>query len=192
MEKELVQEYERWEYLWEHGGSDPFYDDAVNLNLIRNHISYWKRMMEEEYGPAQGEYPAVYFRELPPEIGKGYMVKAAEIRDRAAEVLDTYLADSNFQYLLCHKKNLTEREAKETCIANVLGYTQVLSAALKEDDLVAMRRHVLRPETYLESFAGCAEKVRKIISKKAEKPTDQIGYSQMTLSEFGLGMGQIR
>lgn len=192
MEKELAREYERWEHLWKHGGNDPFYDDAVNLNLVRNHIRYWKWKMEERYGADRNQYPAIYFRELPPEIGRGYMVKAAEIRDRAAEVLDSYLEDINFQYLLYHQKELTAKEAKATCIGNVLGYAQCLADALKEDDLVAMRRHISKPDTYLESFADCAEKVKKITEEKKSKLPGEAEYAQMTLSEFGLGIGQIR
>ena len=148
--------------------------------------------MEESYGADRNRYPAIYFRELPPEIGKGYMAKAAEIRDRAAEILNNYLEDANFQYLLCHQKELMGKESKETCIGNVLGYVQCLAAALKEDNLVDMRRHVSRPETYLESFAGCAEKVKKIIEERKAQVPKEAGYAQMTLSEFGIGMGQGR
>lgn len=35
---ELVKSFERWEHLKEYGGSDPFYSDGVNMNLVRNHI----------------------------------------------------------------------------------------------------------------------------------------------------------
>ena len=35
-EAELIREYEHWEYMKEYGGSDPFYDDAGNMNLTRN------------------------------------------------------------------------------------------------------------------------------------------------------------
>ena len=192
MERELAQEYERWEHLWKNGGSDPFHDDAVNLNLVRNHIIYWKKKIEESCGADQNLYPAIYFRELPPEIGKGYMVKAAEIRNRAAEILDSYLEDDNFQYLLYHQKEFKEKEVKVIGISKVLGYVKGLAAALKEDDLVAMRRHVSKPETYRESFATCAEKVKQIREEKKRKLTEKTEYAQMTLAEFGIGMGQVR
>ena len=45
-EADLIREYEHWEYLKEFGGSDPFYDDATNMNLTRNHIIYAKRQLE--------------------------------------------------------------------------------------------------------------------------------------------------
>ena len=49
-EAELIREYEHWEYLRKFGGNDPFYDDATNMNLTRNHIIYAKRQLEELYG----------------------------------------------------------------------------------------------------------------------------------------------
>lgn len=190
MEAELASEYEQWEYLKEHGGNDPFYDDATNLNLVRNHILYWKEQMEEKYGSDYGMYPEIYFRELPPEAERGYMVKAAEIRDKAVEVLDIYLADENFRYLLCNKEMLTEKEAKEISIENVLGYAYGLANALKKDDLITMRRHIFRPENYLEAFAGCAGKAKRMISEKSITPSGR--DQQMTLFQIGLGTGQCR
>ena len=48
-EAELIREYEHWEYMKEYGGSDPFYDDAGNMNLTRNHIIHAKKQLEELY-----------------------------------------------------------------------------------------------------------------------------------------------
>lgn len=190
LESELAREYGHWEYLKEHGGSDPFYDDAVNLNLTRSHIIYIKKQMEETYGAGHGQYPAIYFRDTPPEVRAGYMARAAEIRDKAAEALDTYLADDDFKYLLCNKGLLTEKEAKEACIENVLGYVRNLASALKKDDLVTMRRHAFRPETYREGFARCAEKTRRMIREKSTMPLS--GGQQMTLFQMEAGLGQRR
>lgn len=190
LEAELIREYERWEYLKEHGGSDPFYDDAVNLNLTRNHIINRKKMVEEAYGEGHGQYPEIYFRDTPPEIRAGYMARAAEIRDKAAKALDGYLADEDFKYLLCNKGLLTGKEAKEACIENVLGYVQALADALKKDDLVTMRRHASRPEAYREAFASCAEKARRMVSGKGTMPLS--GEQQMTLAQLEAGIGQHR
>ena len=187
-EADLIREYAHWEYLREHGGSDPFYDDAVNMELTRNHIIYAKRQIEEKYGGDREKYPEKYFRELPPEAAKGYMANAAEIRDKAAEVLDSYLADANFRYLLCNKDFLTKNEAEKISIGNVLNYAAGLAAALRNDDLVSMRRYTVKPESYLESFAGCAEKVRRILSKKKMVPSEE--NSQMTLFQMGMETGQ--
>lgn len=191
-EAELIREYGHWEYLKEHGGSDPFYDDAENMNLTRNHIIYAKKQLEDLYGGDMSKYPEAYFRELPPITEKGYMAGAAEIRDRAVEVLDAYLADANFQFLLCNRNMLGKKEAEKISIDNVLGYACGLARALKEDDLITMRRHTKNPDGYRESFAQCAERVKQILSEKRKEPSGQIQNGQMTLFQMGLEIGQCR
>ena len=191
-EAELVSSYERWEHLRENGGRDPLYDDAINMNLVRNHIIYAKNQLENLYGRDRDKYPDIYFRELPPETEKGYMARAGEIRDSAAEVLKIYLSDVNFQYLLYNREQLTKKEAVKISIDNVLGYVSGLADALKSDDLVSMRRHVFRPEIYLESFASCAENVKKILCEKRTEQEQPIGEGQMTLFQMGLDVGQCR
>ena len=191
-EAELIREYGHWEYLKEYGGSDPFYDDAENMNLTRNHIIYAKKQLEDLYGGDMSKYPKIYFRELPPVTEKGYMAGAAEIRDRAVEVLDTYLADVNFQFLLCNRNMLGKKEAEKISIDNVLGYACGLARALKEDDLITMRRHTKNPDGYRESFAQCAERVKQILSEKRKEPSGQIQNGQMTLFQMGLEIGQCR
>lgn len=44
---ELKSEFDRWAHIKEFGTSDPFWSDGVNLNLVRNHILYYKKMIEE-------------------------------------------------------------------------------------------------------------------------------------------------
>lgn len=191
-EAELIQEYNRWEYLKENGGSDPFYDDATNMNLIRNHILYAKRQLEEKYGADISKYPEIYFRELPPETAGGYMAGAAEIRDKAAEVLNLYLSDENFQYLLYNRDMLEKKEAEKTSIDYVLGYAYGLARALKEDDLITLRRHTKGLSRYQETFAQCAEKVKQIIGEKRLEPYGQTEGCQMTLFQMGMETGRRR
>lgn len=187
-EAELIWEYAHWEYLREQGGSDPFYDDATNMELTRNHIIYAKRKLEEKYGVDKDKYPEIYFRDLPPEVEKGYIANAAEIRDRAVEVLDSYLADTNFRYLLYNKDFLSRKEAEKISIGNVLNYVAGLATALRNDDLISMRRHTTKPESYLESFANCAERLKRILSEKSMIPSEK--NNQMTLFQMGMETGQ--
>lgn len=39
---ELAKSYSEWEHLLIEGCSDPFWPDGVNMNLVRNHIIWWK------------------------------------------------------------------------------------------------------------------------------------------------------
>lgn len=193
LEESLIKAYQNWENTRETGCHDPHYDDSVNLNLLRNHILYYKNQMEEKYGEDLGKYPEIYFKELPPEMDRGFMVKAAEIRDKAAESLEIYLSDANFRFLLYNKELLDKKEAERISIENVLGYASGLAAALKEDDLITMRRHAFRPETYQEAFARCAEQVKKILAeKRTEIPKEKVKDGQMTLFQMGLMTGQCR
>ena len=138
------------------------------------------------------KYPEIYFRELPPVTENGYMAQAAQIRDRAAEVLDTYLSDANFQFLLCNREMLGKKEAEQISIDNVFGYASGLAGALKEDDLITMRRHTKNPDGYRESFAQCAERVKQILTEKRKDVSGKIQNGQMTLFQRGLETGQCR
>lgn len=44
---ELRKDYDRWNFLYVNGGSDPFWSDGSNLNLVRNHILNDKRRCKE-------------------------------------------------------------------------------------------------------------------------------------------------
>lgn len=85
---ELASSFAQWEYLKEHGGSDPFYADGTNMNLVRNHIMYYKNRMVEEYGRDYEKYPEIFYREVPPEVNENYMARAGEIKDGAAQALE--------------------------------------------------------------------------------------------------------
>ena len=190
--EELAKSFERWEHLKEHGGSDPSYADGTNMNLVRNHIMYYKNRMVEEYGRDYEKYPEIFYRELPPEVHDDYMARAGEIKDGAAQALEYYLSDPNFHYLFANKDMLTEKEAKQISLYNVLGYASGLARAIKDGDLIAMRRHAGRPEGYLESFAQCATRMMKIIEEKKKEPEQVQGEGQLSLFQFGMETGQCR
>ncbi len=189
---ELERSYERWEYLREHGGSDPFYADGTNMNLVRNHIMYYKGKMVEEYGADHDKYPLIFYKELPPVVKEDYIARAGEIRDGAVAALDCYLADPNFQYLLMNQGMLDKKEAEKISLYNVLGYVSGLARAIKDGDLIAMRRHAGRPEGYQESFAQCAAKMMELISKKKTEPERGKENIQISLFQFGMEIGQCR
>ncbi len=192
LEEELAKSFERWEYLKEHGGSDPFYADGGSMNLVRNHIMYYKNAMVEQYGADYEKYPEIFYRELPPEVNDNYMARAGEIKDGAAQALEYYISDPNFLYLLANKEMLTEKEAKQISLHNVLGYASGLAAAIRDGDLITMRRHAGRPEGYLESFAQCATRMMKIINDRKKEPEQVQGNTQLSLFQFGMEVGQSR
>lgn len=192
LEAQLTESFEHWEHLKEHGGSDPSYADGTNMNLVRNHIMYYKNRMVEEYGRDYEKYPEIFYREVPPKVNDNYMARAGEIRDGAAQALEYYISDPNFFYLLANKDMLTEKEAKQISLYNVLGYASGLARAIKDGDLITMRRHANRPEGYLESFAQCATRMMNIINEKKKEPDQVQGNGQLSLFQFGMEIGQCR
>lgn len=190
--EELVKSFEHWEQLREYGGSDPFYADGTNMNLVRNHIMYYKQKIMEQYGSDYEKYPEIFYRETPPEVRDSYMARSGEIKDGAAQALEYYISDPNFFFLLANKDMLTEKEAKQISLHNVLGYASGLARAIKDGDLITMRRHAGRPEGYLESFAQCAARMMKIIEEKKKEPEQVQGNGQLSLFQFGMEIGQIR
>lgn len=187
---ELERSYKQWEYLKVHGGSDPFYADGCNMNLVRNHIIYHKQKLLEQYGADYGKYPETFYRELPPEVNDNYMARSGEIRDGAREALEQYITDPSFLYLFRNRNLLTEKEAGKISLRNVLGYASGLAKAIKDGDLVTMRRHAGRPEGYLEAFSQCAGRMMQMIEDKRKTLEQMEENEQFSLFQFGMGAGR--
>ena len=64
---ELENSFTKWDELFKNGGSDPFWADGANLNLVRNHIIYYKEQLAKQENTLFG-LPEIYYRETPPEI----------------------------------------------------------------------------------------------------------------------------
>lgn len=158
-EQRLRDSFDHWQHLYEYGGQDPSWPDGTNLNLIRNHIYYYKHKIAETLAP--GTYPEIYYRAVPPEVANDYMARSEEIRETAKASLVLYLSDENYQYLAKRIDSLNPQQAKQLCVRNVINYAAGLETAIKKDDLVTMRRH-RNPDSYLSAFASCAEKVKNL------------------------------
>lgn len=61
---DLKKEFENWENILLDGNTDPFYEDGVSLDLIRNHIIHDKSILEEKF---PDNLPEIYHKETPPE-----------------------------------------------------------------------------------------------------------------------------
>ena len=86
---EIDQEYELWNHIALHGCADPGWPDGVNMNLVRNHIIFKQRILQERgdvqmnlFGDILNERP------LPPKVPPDYMVKDGDYPHR----LDKQLA----------------------------------------------------------------------------------------------------
>ena len=171
---QLEERFARWDFLYQYGGSDPFWSDGVNLNLVRNHIIYYKNKLEESY--LDGIFPDIYYRETPPEVDQNYMARSDEIRSNAQKSLEIYQSDPHYLYCKKYAHELTEKELKRFPVENVLGYVSGLEDAIATDDLLTMRRHE-DANRYLDSFVRCESEIKKIFSERELDP-------QMSLFDF--------
>jgi len=172
---ELQKDHERWVHLYEHGGSDPFWEDGMGLMLVRNHIINDRRRIEETMSPA--DYPEIYYKEIPPEVDRDYMARKDEIRAAAKTSLVRYKADSNYQYIRRHREDFTPKTLKKLSVDNVLGYVSGLERFIEQDMLVDMRRHE-RADGYLKSFEDCVRRMQ-------ETPAEEVQISLFSFSAGG-------
>lgn len=166
--QELEDRFNRWEHLKTFGGQDPSWSDGCNMNLVRNHMFYYKRQIKELCEEKELELPNIYFKEEPPKMDDNYMARADEIRKNANRALREYKANEDYQYLVKAINRLNKRQIEDTSISNVLGYCRGLESFIKDDDLVAMRRHE-RYESYLRSFRDCRKRVEIILNEKPKE-----------------------
>ncbi len=69
----IEESYKRWDNIFKNGCNDPSFPDGVNLNLIRNHIIYFKQLIEDICNSEGFDYPGVYYKILPPLVKDNYM-----------------------------------------------------------------------------------------------------------------------
>ena len=160
--KNLENEYERWEHIYKYGSSDPFYADGVNLNLVRNHIIYEKQMIEEETPLFM--FDEICQRELPPIVPSDYIARKDEIRKNAAIAMGIIDAD----------ESLSDKQMKRLCVPAVIGYAENLRSAIKNDDLITMRRYE-HYQHYLDSFSDL---VRRLNSESELAQTDELDIEE--------------
>lgn len=81
----LSESLARWEHIRLMGSRDPFWPDGCNMNLVRNHIIYYKRELLEL---CEGrELPSEYYLPTPEEVDKDYMAPNGEFyKDRVRKM----------------------------------------------------------------------------------------------------------
>ncbi len=163
---ELEQEFERWHHLYNNGGQDPIWSDGVNLNLVRNHILYFKKEIQDLCEGTGLPLPGIYTRPEPPKVSTDYMARADEIRIYACESLTRYKSDPEYWFLLGASELVDTKIKERISLTAVMGYVSGLQSAIVRDDLLIMRRHE-RSDQYIDSFRICAEKLRAALADTA-------------------------
>lgn len=168
----LENSFARWDFIHEHGCSDPFWADGVNMNLVRNHIMYYKQKLSEE--ATLFLLPEAYYLEVPPEVDNNFMARPEEIRQNAVRSMQIIDEDENLKFVREQSVHLTEKQLKQLCIPAILSYAENLRRAISEDDLLTMRRYE-NLNGYLESFQSAAQKLRspEILTGMESIPADE-------------------
>lgn len=73
--KKIRASYKYWHEIAEHGCSDPFWEDGVNMNLIRNHIIFYKSQIIDQVEEKMGQIPQEVYWAMPPEVPNTFMVR---------------------------------------------------------------------------------------------------------------------
>ena len=153
--------YEQWQSIFENGCQDPFWEDGINLNLVRNHIIYFHRQMNdlcEEIGYLK---PEICSREIPKAVDPHYMAGTKEIEKQARKAFDLIEQCDDYLELVSFEDQLTDKQKKAVYYSVTLGYVNNLKNAINGKDYVVMRRY--RDGAWiLESINKCLERVKKI------------------------------
>lgn len=79
--KEMRQSIQHWKDINQNGCNDPFWSDGTNMNLVRNHIIYYKRQLEDICQGEGCDLPEEYYLAMPPEVDNKYMANLKQ-KDR--------------------------------------------------------------------------------------------------------------
>ncbi|MGB9804325.1 hypothetical protein [Desulfofundulus sp.] len=84
----LKERFDRHAEILARGTADPFYPDGVNANLVRNHILYYRKRLEEICSQTFLALPEIYFRPVPEPVSEDCMApgsRAAKLRRTSIE-----------------------------------------------------------------------------------------------------------
>ena len=152
--EELEKAYAQWESLYKQGGSDPFYPDGVNLNLVRNHILYFKRQIEETHLMENIVFNELRFRGFNVDVG------AVEQRTNIEGKADRKWLEVDF-------------------VANLGRKKYYVQSAYDLPDEEKMKQ-----ETYSLDRIGDSFKKVIVVNKTMKPRTTEKGYLLLSLKDF--------
>ena len=71
--REMRQSIHHWKDINQNGCNDPFWTDGTNMNLVRNHIIYYKCQLEDMCRSTGCDLPEEYYLATPQEVDNKYM-----------------------------------------------------------------------------------------------------------------------
>ncbi len=151
---DVVERFERWNHLYTHGGSDPFWSDGSNMALVRNHIWYAKNELKKFCESNNLELPNEYFFPTPDEVDRDYMARKDEIIEKAKADFSIVSSDEDFKYLQGTYTLINDKKLREEARGIVLRLEPNFS------NLVELRRYNRSVEWDLNRLKEFMEKHR--------------------------------
>lgn len=71
--KDIASSFECWKFIKDNGCNDPTWPDGSNMNLVRNHIMYYKQKILDVCSESNLPIPQEYYTPTPPEVDNNYM-----------------------------------------------------------------------------------------------------------------------
>ena len=130
------------------------------MNLIRNHIIYYKRQISELCEQNGLEIPKCWERKLPPLMDIDYMAQPDKIREGAKEALIRMKGYPAYLELLAIRNVFSPKQLEKISYFNVIGYVTGLEMAIEQDDLLTQRRYCYN--NYLDNFENCLKRSREL------------------------------
>lgn len=72
---EIRKSIQQWKDIYKNGCSDPGWPDGVNLNLVHNHVCYYKQIIRELCSETGETPPPEFYLPTPPIVDNNYFAK---------------------------------------------------------------------------------------------------------------------
>lgn len=172
-ETEIKRSFKLWTELNTKGGDDPGCSDGANMNLIRNHILYYK---DQLLRTQHKQLPEIYYKETPPEVDNQYMAKGEEILREAKTMYCQIQASVDYQLLISMKRDLDPNQTEQLEAIDIIERIEWLKKAINDRDYIVMRR-LVREGVDWEKVKSKVE-----ILSKLPKPTYQLTWEDFITS----------
>lgn len=126
------------------------------MNLVRNHILYTKKRIEEEMeNNPDFVCPPEYHLKTPPEAPMDYMAKAGQIYEDALQILSELEQNEDYLFL---KNNLHLADKTTEQIFRPVRWINGFRLELNSKNLVSLRRCLCNSNYYKEQLAESRKK----------------------------------
>lgn len=85
---ELMTAHAHWLSLLEKGCNDPFWTDGTNINLVRNHIIFYRKTIINLCHMRNLVVPECYYEPVPPKVDENYMANLHPTDEHQVKRLD--------------------------------------------------------------------------------------------------------